>query len=481
VPGGAAARPVPEVPSGVLLALRGAIEVVVAAGVSGRAVDVREALVLTERLRGLGLAGIGELDATGGFVAAGSVTAAAWLRRTMMIGEDSARAAVRLAGRVRSDLAGLGADLTAGLTTLEHVRAAAAGTAGLDPELVAAVAPQLSALVRALDPAAVRRELRQRADSIDPRLAEQAARRQHDRRGLRISPLGGTGVVVDGLLADEDGAVLLHSLDLALEADRTEGDRRSLAARRADIVVGWARQAAHQIAGPGDTLAQDAHTVRSHLLISCTPDQLTAMSHTEGQGTLARTLGLAGTPPRDQAGRLTGQDALDVLSGTVTTGPALLPTGATLFPAGLRRLACDTTISLIALTQPSNRPDQPSNRPDRPGHRPDRPGAAGGPGPAGYRAPVDPLYVGRSARTISGRQFKALVVRDRTCVVTGCNARPAQCAGHHVQHWLDGGRTDLDNLVLLCHRHHHDHHDRGHDLEHRDGRQLTQTGWAQAP
>ena len=95
---------------------------------------------------------------------------------------------------------------------------------------------------------------------------------------------------------------------------------------------------------------------------------------------------------------------------------------------------------------------------------------------------ADPLYVGRSARTVTGRQFKALVVRDRTCVVAGCHRPPAQCAAHHVQHWADGGPTDLDNLVLLCHQHHHDHHDRGHDLPHRDRhRQLTATGWALAP
>ena len=37
------------------------------------------------------------------------------------------------------------------------------------------------------------------------------------------------------------------------------------------------------------------------------------------------------------------------------------------------------------------------------------------------------------------------------------------------------------NMVLLCHQHHHDHHDRGMDLEHRDGRQLTATGWGNDP
>ena len=45
-----------------------------------------------------------------------------------------------------------------------------------------------------------------------------------------------------------------------------------------------------------------------------------------------------------------------------------------------------------------------------------------------------------------------------------------------------GGLTDLDNLVLLCHQHHHDHHDRGLELPHRDGRRrLTATGWAHSP
>jgi hypothetical protein len=35
---------------------------------------------------------------------------------------------------------------------------------------------------------------------------------------------------------------------------------------------------------------------------------------------------------------------------------------------------------------------------------------------------------------------------------------------------------------LLCFAHHHEHHDRGRDLQHRDGRWLTHTGWgAHAP
>jgi hypothetical protein len=35
-----------------------------------------------------------------------------------------------------------------------------------------------------------------------------------------------------------------------------------------------------------------------------------------------------------------------------------------------------------------------------------------------------------------------------------CDAPPQWCDAHHIHHWQHGGRTDLDNLTLLC-RHHH--------------------------
>jgi hypothetical protein len=28
------------------------------------------------------------------------------------------------------------------------------------------------------------------------------------------------------------------------------------------------------------------------------------------------------------------------------------------------------------------------------------------------------------------------------------------CHAHHVEHWIDGGPTSLDNLLLLCGHHH---------------------------
>ncbi|MFX1784447.1 DUF222 domain-containing protein [Prescottella equi] len=65
-----------------------------------------------------------------------------------------------------------------------------------------------------------------------------------------------------------------------------------------------------------------------------------------------------------------------------------------------------------------------------------------------------PINLGRSSRTVSKKQRRALIARDHGCVFPGCGAPPAHCEGHHIKHWADGGPTDLDNLVLLCRYHH---------------------------
>ena len=69
------------------------------------------------------------------------------------------------------------------------------------------------------------------------------------------------------------------------------------------------------------------------------------------------------------------------------------------------------------------------------------------------------LDVGRRTRTISPALRRALAARDRQCRFPGCQNR--RCDSHHVQHWADGGATRLDNLVLLCRRHHRAVHEEG--------------------
>lgn len=83
-----------------------------------------------------------------------------------------------------------------------------------------------------------------------------------------------------------------------------------------------------------------------------------------------------------------------------------------------------------------------------------------------------PLWLGRTRRDASPAQWAALIDRDEGCVV--CGADPSRCEAHHVVWWQNGGPTDIDNLVLLCTRHHHDVHDRGLELRRRDGTWLLE-------
>ena len=69
------------------------------------------------------------------------------------------------------------------------------------------------------------------------------------------------------------------------------------------------------------------------------------------------------------------------------------------------------------------------------------------------------LDVGRRTRTISPALRRALAARDGRCRFPGCQNR--RCDAHHIEHWADGGETALDNLVLLCRRHHRAVHEEG--------------------
>jgi Domain of unknown function (DUF222)/HNH endonuclease len=68
-----------------------------------------------------------------------------------------------------------------------------------------------------------------------------------------------------------------------------------------------------------------------------------------------------------------------------------------------------------------------------------------------------PIELGRSARAPSAPQRRGVRVRDKGCCrVPGCRSRLVQV--HHVVHWVDGGATDLQNMVSLCPRHHRNVH-----------------------
>lgn len=62
------------------------------------------------------------------------------------------------------------------------------------------------------------------------------------------------------------------------------------------------------------------------------------------------------------------------------------------------------------------------------------------------------LHLGRTTRTFTAAQRRAVLTRDQGC--RGCGADPSTCDIHHVVPWEEGGCTDIDNAVALCRRCH---------------------------
>ena len=436
--------------SGLPAGLDAALDAIAAFGpLSGSRADTTALLRCAERARGLALRELAEMDATGGHQQPGRAptTAAAWLRDSQHLTDNAARRAVRLGRELREDLPEVNELLLTGQITLEHAAAVADGVRGLDRELIREAGGGLTALALVTDPTDLRKRLQDKAAALDDRLTADADRKARDRQHLKLAQVGGH-TAVTGTLAGEDGATVRLAMSLAVEAQRTDGDTRSPSSRQADIFVQWATDYLQRHTA-GDSLAGDAHTVRSHLLMTCTPDQLPPANPQDDDTSRVDDDGDAGGAPD-----LTDLIERD-LAGGGQVSPSIIGSHVPLSRAALRRLACDATLTLAVLRTPG---------------QDTCPGGCTGPARPWQVCEhlAQPLYVGRSARTISGLQFKALVIRDRTCVVRGCHRPPAQCAAHHVQHWADGGAPDLDNLVLLCHQHHHDLHDRRQNLPHHD-------------
>lgn len=360
-----------------------------------------------------------------------------WLNWRTGLALGSAREKVRVA-RALADLPVISAAMERGELSFSKVRALTrVATVETERDLLAFAQAGTAAHVERLVRAWKRTE---RAE--DP--AAEAAR--HADRHLSLCTAADGMVIVRGRLDPETGAALARALEAAEQVlfdervssespsespselkDETSGEegstspgRRDLTAaqRRADA-IGRVAEAALE-GGLDRGTRGDRYQVVVHV-------EAPARAGALDEGGETETLGTA-CGEGESAGKVKGGLAFATIEGVA--GTPLDVSAET-----SRRIACDA--SRITMTH------DPRHQDARIGGR--------------------ILDVGRRTRAIHPALRRALDHRDRGCRFPGCEL--AFCDAHHVEHWADGGETKLDNLVLLCRRHHRAVHEGGCSVE----------------
>ena len=70
-----------------------------------------------------------------------------------------------------------------------------------------------------------------------------------------------------------------------------------------------------------------------------------------------------------------------------------------------------------------------------------------------------PVGIDRISRNVPRWLMTLLKRRDKCCTFPGCEHKRFVQA-HHIEWWIEGGFTNIDNLLLVCHFHHklvHEH------------------------
>ncbi|MCG7308150.1 HNH endonuclease signature motif containing protein [Brachybacterium sp. ACRRE] len=244
-------------------------------------------------------------------------------------------------------------------------------------------------------------------------------------------------IEVRAVLPAEVGAEVAAALDLATQREQDAGDVPADAEQdvppiieqtRADALVDMAR--AYLDTTPADRSGEDRHLVVVH----ATPDMLVSGEPRGSERHEGSVAAHRSEPTRD----LTDLAVGDVPAGTPATDAgthsATRPDASAASPplrnrceivgagpleaATAQRLACTGLIALLVTDENG-----------------------------------EILHLGRTRRLASRAQRRALRVAQRTCGFPGCH-QTRHLDAHHLAPWSSGGGTDIENLVLLCRRHH---------------------------
>lgn len=359
-------------------------------------------------------------ERSGSWQGTGDPSFASWRVRTSRGGRSAAQAEVRVA-RTAEAVPALKQAVLDGDATPAHLEALGRLVEGAAPPVLRALAApeQQAELVdgaRRLDARAFATSAARLLARLDPAAHERSHQAQRAARYLHLSETPG-GTRLSGQVDRMAG----HRLRLALEAVSPRpaaGDERSSEQRRADALD----VLAEKVLSSPETLSGAA--VRPHVSLHMSERTWAAL---RAARLADEPGGSAGGSAR--AGRGGAADGAGMLSDAAD--PATLDDGTPVPMSELARTLCDCELTRVVV---------------------DAQGAV--------------LDVGRSHRTYTGAQRRAVVARDRGCAWNDCAAQARWCEVHHIRWWdRDGGATSVDNGVLLCSFHHHEVHRRELTIE----------------
>jgi len=258
-----------------------------------------------------------------------------------------------------------------------------------------------------------------------------AANEQYENRQLSYHYDHDGCLVIKGRFPAEQGALIVKALEMAMEKQYSEDagstDPASLDVSADQVPLGQASEPTPISTRRADSLAEIAETyMNAEPVPNSTADRYQVVVHIS-----------------DRLENLSDDSDFD----------ACIENGPHVSAETSRRVACDS--SVLGIKEDEN---------------------------------GEPLAIGRKTRSIPPAMRRALRMRDEDCRFPGCtNDRFVD--GHHIEHWADGGETNLDNLVLLCRHHHHLVHEGGFSCEKngsgevvfRDQRRTPLATWAPQP
>jgi hypothetical protein len=367
-----------------------------AVGGSGEQVDDRRGWLIEQRSRldageAAWLAELARFDASGEWAADGQLSATGWLVVFCRMSRATAFDKVRVA-RQLALRPQVAAALDEGRISYSAARAI---TRAEDPS--PEVDEALVTVAESATVADVERVVRtyQAYRDQDRPLDERIERR----RGIRFLPTGDGLVRIEGYLTELEAAELRTVLELLIEVE----DRRESSAEDSP-------KPAHATApAPAQSSAEDPVS-----------PQHRAARRVDALVDLARIAGGALRQGGYGGGRSHGGGADRYTAHVITlAGQRSTSLDGTPHPPGeAERVACDSGIVH---------------------HH--------------YSSAGEPLALGRRTRSWSSAQQRAARVRDGGhCRFPGCGRLVVDL--HHLRWWEHGGRTDIDNGLLLCTRHH---------------------------